>query len=99
MSVLMIHAKVKSETTAEVEKAVRAMFRAIDEAKPQGIRYMSSRLPDGVSFVAVTELEDGVENPLPKVPAFTEFQEKLKKWLAEPPVADELTLIGSYRSF
>ena len=45
------------------------------------------------------ELEEGMENPLPSIPAFVEFQEKLKSWLVEPPVPEQLTIVGSYRSF
>jgi hypothetical protein len=33
------------------------------------------------------------------VPAFRDFQENLKTWIAEPPVVGELTPVGSYRLF
>jgi hypothetical protein len=78
MSVLMVRSKVKAESAAEVEAAVTKMFSAIEEARPQGVRYTSCRLPDGVTYVALLELEDGVDNPLPNLPAFREFQENLK---------------------
>ena len=45
------------------------------------------------------EVEDGTENPLPSVPAFREFQAGLKSWLAEPPVPEQLTVVGSYNLF
>ena len=51
----------------------------------QGIRYASCRLPDGVTYLNLLELEDGIENPLPALPEAKEFQEKLKSWLAEHP--------------
>ena len=99
MSMLMVRAKVKPESVAELEAAAKTMFAALDEAKPRGVRYTSSRLPDGVTYVALLELEDGKDNPLPQIAAFREFQAKLQQWLAEPPSAEQLTVVGSYASF
>jgi hypothetical protein len=96
---LIVRAKVKPECVADVEAGVKKMFAAIAQAQPRGVRYSSSRLPDGVTFLAQLELGDGVENPLPKVAAFREFQEHLKQWIAEPPVLEQLTVIGAYQSF
>lgn len=97
MNVMMVRSRVKVENIADVEAAVRTMFSAIEESQPQGVRYSSCKLPDGVTFVAFLELDDGVDNPLPKLPAFREFQENLKNWLAEPPRPEQLTVIGSYK--
>jgi hypothetical protein len=96
---MIVRSKVKPECVAEVEAGVKTMFAAIEQAQLRGVRYSSSRLPDGVTFLAQLELEDGVENPLPSVAAFKEFQENLKRWIAEPPTPEQLTVIGSYRSF
>jgi hypothetical protein len=43
--------------------------------------------------VVLLELEGG-DNPLAAVPAFAEFQENLKKWMAEPPTVDQMTSSG-----
>jgi hypothetical protein len=99
MGLLMVRAKVKADDAAEVEAAAKTMFSALEDAQPQGVRYTSCRLPDGETFVALLELEEGMENPLPSIPAFVEFQDKLKGWLVEPPVPEQLTIVGSYRSF
>jgi hypothetical protein len=40
-----------------------------------------------------------VDNPLAALPAFVEFQENLKQWMAEPPTVEQLTVVGSYRLF
>jgi hypothetical protein len=82
---MIVRSKVKPECVSEVEAGVKKMFAAIEQAQLRGVRYSSSRLPDGVTFLAQLELEDGVENPLPSVAAFKEFQENLKHWIAEPP--------------
>jgi hypothetical protein len=99
MNVLMIRSKIKAEKAADVETAAKEMFTAISEAAPQGVRYASCRLADGLTYVALLELNDGAGNPLAALPAFQKFQEGLKDWLAEPPVTEQLTPVGSYRLF
>jgi hypothetical protein len=99
MTVMMLRAKVKSESVTDVEAAVRTMFSAIERAQPKGVRYASCRLPDGVTFVVLLQLEEGVENPLSTVPEFREFQERVQGWLAEPPAPERLTVVGSYNLF
>lgn len=99
MSVLVVTSKVGVEHAGELEAAAERMFAALRREQPQGIRYASCRLADGVSYVAVLEVEDGVENPLPAIPEFQEFQQGLKSWVAEPPSAGPATVIGSYRFF
>jgi hypothetical protein len=79
--------------------AVRRMFAAIEQARPRDVRYASCRLADGATFVILLNLEDGIENPLPTLPACREFQETLKDGLAEPPIREQLTVIGAYRIF
>ena len=99
MNVTMIRARLKPDSVGEAETAVKAMFAAIDRAAPEGIRYASCRLPDGESVVALLGLEDGIENPLGDIPEFKDFQENLQGWLAEPPVVEPLTVMGSYNLF
>jgi hypothetical protein len=99
MNVTMIRAKVKDESIAEVEAAVKTWFAAIEQAQPKGVHYASCRLPDSATFVIMLKLDEGIENPLPTVPEFTEFQASLQNWLAEPPAPEQLTVIGSYNLF
>ena len=94
----LIRARVKPECVADVELGIKTMFAAIQQAQPRGVRYSSSRLADGSTFLVQLELEDGTDNPLAQIPAFREFQEELRTWIAEPPTAEQLTVIGSYRS-
>jgi hypothetical protein len=96
---MMVRARVKPDCVSDVEAGVNKMFAAIDHAHPQGVRYSSSLLPDGVTFLAQLELQDDAVNPLVQISAFREFQENLTGWIAEPPVPEQLKVIGSYRSF
>jgi len=98
MTVLMVRSTVKPEFTADLEAALQKMFTAIEKAQPAGVRYASYRLPDGVTYVAQLELEDGIENPLPAIAEFRDFQAGLKDWLAGPPVAEHFEVRGSYSS-
>jgi len=99
MYTLMVRSKVKAAHVTEVEAAVKRVFAALQQEQPNGIRYASCRLSDGVTYVAVLERDDGVDNPLPALPEFRAFQENLKNWMAEPPISEQVTVIGSYRFF
>lgn len=50
-------------------------------------------------FVALLELEEGVENPLPSIPECREFRERLPSWVAEPPAPQELEVVAAYGLF
>ena len=99
MSVLMVRSKVKADGVAEVEAAIEKVFSAIEEMKPDGVRYASCKLTDSATFVAFLELEKEGENPLTAMPAFQEFQATLKDLVAEPPIPETLEVVGTYRLF
>lgn len=99
MNVLMIRAKVHEQSVPDVEAGAHKMFAAIEAAQPK-IRYASCKLPDGLSYLVLLQLEDGTtDNPLVGLPEFREFQEKLKSWIVEPPTQEQLEVVGSYRLF
>jgi hypothetical protein len=58
MRLMMVRAKIKADSTDEIEAA------AIDREQLHGIRYASCQLADGVTYLnPFLELEDGIENP------------------------------------
>jgi hypothetical protein len=63
MSVMMFQAKVKAESVAELEAAARAVFSAVEQVQPKGMRYAAGKLSDRVTFVILLGLEEGIENP------------------------------------
>ena len=99
MTVMMIRAKVKEESIKDIESAVQTMFAALDLVQPKGVRYASSQLSDGATFVILLALENPAENPLPAIPEFRAFQDGLRGWLAEPPTSEKLSVVGSYNLF
>jgi hypothetical protein len=102
MNITMVRAKVKPESVAETETSAKWMFSAINQAKPAGVGYASFKLADGETFVAILALEDPANNPLNAIPEVTAFLESLKDRsdrFAEPPVLEQLTVVGSYGFF
>ena len=64
-------------------------------ARPEGLRYATFKLPDGVTFVHVAE--HGDDNPLPKLASFQRFQEGSGERCDELPAPAALSEIGPYR--
>jgi antibiotic biosynthesis monooxygenase len=100
MKRVMVRYKVKPDRAAENEELVRAVYEELSRTEPDGLRYATFQLDDGVSFVHVAshETEDG-SNPLSEVQAFKEFQKDIDARLEEGPVVSELLEVGSFRFF
>ena len=75
---------------------VSAVYSALAEAQPDGLRYATLQVGEEPSFLHIAVL-DGEDNPLPGLPAFQEFQRDLATRVLAPPDAQPATLIGSYR--
>jgi len=97
MKQVLVRYKVKADRAAENEDYIRKVFEELKQTGPQGLRYASFKLDDGVNFVhlASIETEDG-SNPLAESAAFKAFQAEIKDRCEEPPVAVDLNKIGSY---
>jgi hypothetical protein len=99
MSVVLVHQKVKDGSVEEAEAAARELFATLDRVRPRGLRYASTRVVDSSTFVIVTELAEGVQDPRPAIPEFLGFLEQLKGWVEGPPVIEQLEVVGSYNLF
>jgi hypothetical protein len=99
MSVITIRAKMREERVADVEAGVKRVLAALEREQIEGVRYASFRLADGVTFLALLEIEDEADNPLLGLPEFQEFQASLPEWHAEPAEVGPVTVVGSYRVF
>jgi hypothetical protein len=99
----MVRSKVKEENVAEAQAATEKVFQALEQAQPAGVRYAVSVLSDGVTLVALLEVENSEDprrdNPLLALPAYAELRENLNQWYAEPPTVEQMTVMGSYRVF
>ena len=100
MKTTIVRYKLKAGKAEENRQYIRKVFAELEEKKPDGLRYVSFNLDDGLSFVhiAVVETDDG-NNPLPETDAFKAFVADLKDRCDEPPVATSADIVGSYRLF
>ena len=98
MKTVVVRYKVKPDRVAENEELVRAVYEELHHARPEGLRYATFRLEDGVSFMHLseTDTEDG-HSPLTEVAAFARFTKDIGERCDEPPVVTALDEIGSYR--
>ena len=93
---VMVRYRVKRDRVEENEELVRAVYEELGRTRPEGLRYATFKLEDGVSFVHLAETEDG-DNPLSQLTAFREFQNEIADRCDEPPVVTKLDRVGSYR--
>ncbi len=100
MKRVIVRYKVKAAGIQENIDYIQSVFSALEESKPEGLRYASFRLEDGASFIHIAsiETEDG-SNPLPQFEAFQTFVKDIGDRCEEPPIASEATTVGSYRLF
>src|SRR5882672_4086022 len=91
----IVRYEVKPEAADENARLVEAVFAALAEVDPGGLRYTTYRLADGVTFVHVAT-QEGADNPLATLPAFAEFQREIKDRCVAPPVPSDATIVGSY---
>ena len=95
---VMVRYKTKPDRAGENEQYVEKVFQELLSSAPEGLRYATFKLADGVSFVHIASIEtaDG-GNPLAQSRAFKAFQAGINDRCEEPPVVAELTEVGSYR--
>jgi hypothetical protein len=100
MKRVLVRYKVKPDRAEENAKYVEKVFAELKNTGPEGLRYATFKLDDGVSFVHIASIEtDDGQNPLSESPAFKAFQAEIGERCEEPPVAVDLNEVGSYRFF
>jgi len=96
MKTVMVRYKTGEAHAAANEALVRAVFSELRARSPQGLRYASYRLVDGVTFVHIATVDSPDANPLLALPAFKTFQSQLQARCVEAPVVVELCNVDSY---
>jgi hypothetical protein len=97
MSVTVVRYRTQPDRGDENQALVEKVFAELAENRPDGLRYATFRLADGVSFVHVATVDtaDGT-NPLTSTTAFAAFVSEIGDRCEEAPVASDATLVGSY---
>jgi hypothetical protein len=100
MSNVVVRYQTKPERAEENQALIERVFAGLNDRQPEGLRYASFRLVDGVTFVHVASVEtaDGT-NPLSELPAFAEFVKGIADRVQDGPTSSEATVVGSYRFF
>jgi hypothetical protein len=94
---VMVRYRVRPDRVTENEELVRAVYEELAASKPDGLRYATFKLPDGVTFIHLAQHDE--PNPLSTNAAFQRFQEGIKARCDEPPAVTRLDEVGSYRLF
>ena len=100
MKRIIVRYKVKKDKAQENIEYIQAVFDALDNSKPDGLRYASFQLEDGVSFIHMASIEsDDGSNPLALLDEFKAFIKDIGTRCEVPPAASEATTLGAYRVF
>lgn len=92
----MVRYKVRQDRADENVALVQAVYAQLARERPEGLRYATFRLPDGVSFMHIVIESDQPGQILGQLAAFKAFATDIESRCDEPPVVTELTLVGSY---
>jgi hypothetical protein len=96
----LIRYKTKPESADENKRLVEKVYEELTARDPGGVHYATLRLADGVTFMHVFSTDsDDAANTLGAIPAFAEFLRDLPQRCVELPVAQPITVVGSYRMF
>src|SRR5262249_52454020 len=82
---VMVRYRVKPERASENVELVRAVYDELHETRPEGLRYATFKLDDGVSFVHLAEHDEDGPNQLTRLASFQRFQEGIKERCDDPP--------------
>ncbi|TMF33048.1 MAG: hypothetical protein E6I26_14680 [Chloroflexi bacterium] len=92
----MIRYQVRPGRADENVALIEAVYAQLAAERPEGIHYATFRLPDGVSFMHIVIDSDQPGRILGELAAFKAFVGEIDSRCEEPPIATELTLVGSY---
>ncbi len=93
---VVVRYTVKPGRAEENAELVRDVYAELERTKPEGLRYATFQLEDGLTFVHVAAHEAGASNPLTSLDAFKRFQAGIKERCDEGPVVSEAEEVGSY---
>ena len=96
MASTMVRYKVRPERADENVALVEAVYAELSRERPDGLRYATFRLPDGVSFLHLVVETDQPGRILGELASFQAFQQDIEGRCEEPPVATGIGLVGSY---
>jgi hypothetical protein len=91
---VVVRYRTKPEAAEENKRLVEAVYAELVASRPEGLRYSTFRLADGVTFVHVAHGPGRAE--LGEIAAFQEFQRDIEARTDMAPDVSPATLVGSY---
>lgn len=95
MDRMMIRYKVKPEEVERHLELLDDVYEELESTRPDGFRWATFRLEDGLTFVDFVVGED-LPGPLPRLQSFRRYRAGLDERCDERDAA-ELYVVGSYR--
>jgi hypothetical protein len=100
MKTTVVRYKVKADRAEENIAYITKVFEQLHRQSPDGLRYCSFQLEDGLSFLHIAAVDDALPaNPLTGVSAFKDFTSNIADRCEEPPRAVSARLVGAYETF
>ena len=95
MGMTVVRYQVKEDRGDENQELVEAVFAELALRAPEGLRYGTVRLEDGVTFIHIA-VTDGEANPLSESEAFKAFTDDIAARCDVPPAPAGATVVGNY---
>ena len=95
---VVVRYETRADTAQDNQALVEGVYAELAAQDPGGLRYLTLRLADGVTFVHIA-IVDGPDNPLTSSPAFARFQDGIAERCSVPPMPSQATVVGSYGIF
>ena len=97
MRYTLVRYEVKPEEAKHNEELIRAVYDELARTEPDGIRYATFQVDDGVTFVHLA-IEDGNGGPaLSDLQAFQVFLDGIDERCTVPPDVRRVRPIGAFR--
>jgi hypothetical protein len=94
--IVIVRYTTRDDAADENQKLVQDVFAELAANEPDGLRYATFRLDDGVTFMHIA-VTDGEYNPLLETAAFRAFTREIGDRCVDGPTPSVATLVGSYR--
>jgi len=99
MQQVMVRYTVRPEQAEHNQQLIQEVYGALHTVAPEGLRYATFVLEDGVSFLHLATIDTASgDNPLTALPAFAAFTNDIASRCVEPPVVIDVRTVGAYRS-
>ncbi|HKW19975.1 MAG TPA: hypothetical protein VJO13_01265 [Ktedonobacterales bacterium] len=91
---VVVQYRTRPDAADENQRLVEQVYAQLARENPDGLRYATFRLADGVTFISIIE---GEFSPVTQMSAFADYQREIGERCVEAPRLLGASLVGSYR--